>query len=119
MNEQHFYAQLMQFLRLLQAENKILRTNQADKLADIVAQKAHFVTTLNTYDGAITAQIKATVTKIKQLQEQNLLLTQLELDYQKMLMDAVRESVKATRNPYGQTTNGHAPAATLAVNTDM
>lgn len=119
MNEQHFYSKLAQFLRLLQTENKILKTNQADKLANIVAQKETFVTVLNDYAGEVSPRLKAVISQIKLLQEQNLLLTQLEMDYQKMLMDAVRESVKTTRNPYGQSPKGQAPAATLVVNTDM
>lgn len=119
MNEQHFYSKLTQFLRLLQTENKVLKANQADKLPAIVAQKETFVTVLNDYLGEVTPRIKAVVAQIKLLQEQNLLLTQLEMDYQKMLMDAVRESVKETRNPYGKAQPAQAPAATLVVNTDM
>lgn len=119
MNEQAFYIKLTQFLKLLRKENKILINNQADKLDAIVAEKETFVDILNNYQGAITDQIRQAVAEIKQLQDENLLLTQMEMSYQTTLMNAVRESVKVANNPYGKAAVAKVPAATLLVDTDM
>lgn len=117
MNEQAFYLKLMKFINVLQKEQQILQHNQPEKLAAIVTQKQAFVEILNQYAGPITVRLKNIMTDIRVLQEQNLLLTQMEMSYQKTLMNAVRESVKISRNPYGnQVTTS---AATLLVDTDM
>lgn len=119
MNEQAFYIKLMQFNALLQKENKILINQKPTELEQIVAKKESFIEVINAYQGEITTEIKQALIDIKTLQEQNLLLTQMEMAYAQTLMDAVRQSVKTANNPYGKQKNANQQAATLLVNTDM
>lgn len=118
MSEQEFYQKLVQFTNVLKQEQHILKHNQPAKLAEIVAKKEIFVEVLNAYTGDVTPKLKTIINEIKVLQDQNLLLTQMEMSYQANLMDAVRESVKNSRNPYGKQAN-NTTAATLLVDTDM
>ncbi|KRM96838.1 hypothetical protein FC19_GL000364 [Liquorilactobacillus aquaticus DSM 21051] len=102
MNEIEFQRHLVSFSRLLKKEKNFLIKDKAEELVELVEQKEKFVPVLNEYDGTLTSKTKGLIEQIKVQQDENLLLTKQALSYQKMLMTAIKDNIKAPAATYSK-----------------
>ncbi|GAJ26345.1 flagella synthesis protein FlgN [Liquorilactobacillus sucicola DSM 21376 = JCM 15457] len=102
MKESEFQLQLAAFLRLLKKEKNFLIKDQAEKLVELVKQKEKYVPILNGYQGAASPKTKELAAQIQVQQDENMLLTKQALSYQKMLMTAIKDNIKAPGATYSK-----------------
>jgi hypothetical protein len=104
MTERELERQLQRFLRLLVKEKDCLIKDQGEKLLELVEKKEAFIPALDSYEGTISEKSRELILQIQQQQEENLLLTEQALSYQKMLMDTVKENIQPAANTYSKYT---------------
>ncbi|KRL37598.1 hypothetical protein [Liquorilactobacillus uvarum] len=102
MKEFEFQRHLMSFSRLLKKERAFLIKDKAEELVELVKQKEKFVPVLDEYQGAVTVKTKDLIKQIRVQQDENLLLTKQALSYQKMLMTAIKDNIKAPAATYSK-----------------
>lgn len=120
MNEAKFESQLNHFLQVLRKEKKALVTNQPEKLEELVKQKEAYLSIFDGYQGSISDRMKELIRGIQAQQEENLLLTEQALSYQKMLMDAVKDTLKtSTQTTYSKQAGIGKQAPTTMINTEF
>ncbi|WP_291291725.1 hypothetical protein [Enterococcus sp.] len=104
MTEREFERQLQRFLRLLVKEKEYLIKGQGEKLIELVEKKESFVPIIESYDGSLSTKSQELIQQIQWQQEENLLLTEQAISYQKTLMDAVKDNIQPVANTYSKYT---------------
>ncbi|WP_279282589.1 hypothetical protein [Enterococcus gallinarum] len=104
MTEREFERQLQRFFRLLVKEKEYLIKDQGEKLIELVEKKEGFVPVIESYEGNLTDKCRELIQQIQRQQQENLLLTEQALSYQKTLMDAVKDNIQPAANTYSKYT---------------
>lgn len=116
MNEKDFLKQLNQFYRLLQKENRALIKDDGPTLVTIVEQKESMLSIFEAYEGPIEGKIREQLMAIKTLQDENLLLTNQALSYQKMFMDTIQSQLKKQNTVYAPKNQPYQSAESSIIN---
>ena len=120
MDGKEFEVKLRSFYLLLQKERKVLIKGHAEKLTDIVARKEKFIPLFQEYQGDLSDSAKDIIAKIKEQQEENLLLTQQAMSFQDMLLDTIKDNIKKVNHvTYGKESSYHTQAPSTLIDTEV
>lgn len=96
----HLTSYLKQLLRLLKKEKKALVKNDGVQIEKIVKQKEQLVEPLNSFKGIPSVEEKKLIAEIKQVQNDNLLLTKQAIAFNDRFLSAVGTGMKKANSTY-------------------
>jgi len=119
MTEKEFLRELNQFYHLLKKENQALIKDDGETLLSIVEQKESMVPIFEVYEEPIKEKVQERLLAIRALQEENLLLTNQALSYQKMFMDTIQQQLKKNNTVYAPNNQPYQATEATIINQDM
>lgn len=93
---------LRKFIGLLKKEKKALIKNDGQRVSQLVKEKEAFVALLAAFEPTENAEVRTLALRIRDLQEDNLLLTEQALSYHDMFLSAVTQGLKKTNSTYSR-----------------
>lgn len=96
---------LRKFIGLLKKEKKALIKNDGQRVSLLVKEKETFVTLLGDFQPTDNPEVKALALRIRELQADNLLLTEQSLSYQEAFLSAVTQGMKKANTTYSRQGN--------------
>lgn len=93
---------LRKFISLLKKEKKALIKNDGQQVSQIVKEKEAFVELLAAFEPTEDSDVRVLVLNIRDLQEDNLLLTEQALSYHNAFLSAVTQGLKKTNATYSR-----------------
>lgn len=93
-------SSLKQLLKLLKKEKKALIKNDGIQIEKLVKQKEQLVAPLNNYKGVPSTEEKELIREIKQVQNDNLLLTKQAIAFNDRFLSAVGSGMKKANSTY-------------------
>lgn len=119
MTEKEFLKELNQFYHLLKKENQALIKDDGQTLLTIVEQKESMISVFEAYDGPVHGKVQDRLLAIQTVQEENLLLTNQALSYQKMFMDTIQQQLKKNNTVYAPNNQPYQATEATIINQDM
>lgn len=119
MTEKEFLRELNQFYHLLKKENQALIKDDGETLLTIVEQKESMVPIFEVYEEPIKEKVQERLLAIRTLQEENLLLTNQALSYQKMFMDTIQQQLKKNNTVYAPNNQPYQATEATIIDQDM
>lgn len=119
MIEKEFLRELNQFYHLLKKENRALIKDDGETLLSLIEQKESMVSIFEAYNGPIKGKVKERLLAIRFLQEENLLLTNQAISYQKMFMDTIQQQLKKNHTVYAPNNQPYQTTEATIINQDM
>lgn len=119
MTEKEFLRELNQFYHLLKKENQALIKYDGETLLSIVEQKESMVPIFEVYEEPIKEKVQERLLAIRTLQEENLLLTNQALSYQKMFMDTIQQQLKKNNTVYAPNNQPYQATEATIIDQDM
>lgn len=96
---------LKQLLRLLKKENNALIANDGAQIEKIVFQKEQLIEQISGFKFSLSEKERELVVEIKQLQDDNLLLTRQAISYSNNFLKLVGENAQKTNATYSRKGN--------------
>ncbi|MBZ2405924.1 flagella synthesis protein [Liquorilactobacillus hordei] len=119
MQTKEFERHLGSFVRLLKKERTYLIKDDGENLTNLLSEKESFVKILEEYHGDVSEKARELIAKIKEQQEENLLLTQQAIGYQDMLMEAVKKNLSSPAGTYSKAAQVYAQPRTNFVDEEI
>ncbi|MBP1042016.1 flagellar protein FlgN [Vagococcus sp. BWB3-3] len=93
---------LRKFISLLKKEKQALIKNDGPRVSQLVKEKESFVELLGGFEPTGNPEIRDLVLKIRDLQADNLLLTEQALSYHDTFLSAVTQGLKKANSTYSR-----------------